>query len=110
MLKRHVRAYDAQIDRGPKLHNDDQLRKIEQARRWRGDRVRTCKYQKILDENAMPLVAIREFILSRKTLGGIQTDDRSRVLTDNDAVMDDLYAVGEAAGFWRRWRQWPEIP
>jgi len=98
-VERAVRAYDAQIDRGSKLHNDDQLRKIEQLRRWKGDRVRTCKYQKILDESAMPLIAIREYILSRKTMGGIQTDEHSRVLADNDTVMDDFYAVGEAAGF-----------
>ena len=94
-----VHAYDAQIDRGPKLHNDDQLRKIAQARRWKSDRVRTCKFQKIVDDGAMPLVAIREFILSRKSLGGIQTDDHSRVLGNSDTPIDGLYAIGEAAGF-----------
>ena len=94
-----VNVYDAQIDRGPKLHNDDQLRKIEQARRWKSDRVRTCKFQKILDKDALPLVAIREFILSRKTLGGIQTDDHSRVLGNENIPIEGLYAVGEAAGF-----------
>jgi len=94
-----VQAYDAQIDRGPKLHNDDQLRKIAQARRWKSDRVRTCKFQKIVDDKAMPLVAIREFILSRKTLGGIQTDDHSRVLGNANTPIDGLYAIGEAAGF-----------
>lgn len=94
-----VQAYDAQIDRGPKLHNDDQLRKIAQARRWRSDRVRTCKFQKIVADDALPLVAIREFILSRKTLGGIQTDDHSRVLGNHDTAIEGLYAVGEAAGF-----------
>lgn len=94
-----VEAYDAQIERGPKLHNDDQLRKIEQARRWKSDRVRTCKFQKIVDQQAMPLIAIREFILSRKSLGGIQTDDHSRVLSITDSPIDGLYAIGEAAGF-----------
>jgi predicted oxidoreductase len=94
-----VNVYDAQIDRGPKLHNDDQLRKIEQARRWKSDRVRTCKFQKILDKDALPLVAIRELILSRKTLGGIQTDDHSRVLGNENIPIEGLYAVGEAAGF-----------
>lgn len=94
-----AREYDAQIDRGPKLHNDDQLRKIEQARRWKSDRVRTCKFQKIMDKGALPLVAIREFILSRKTMGGIQTDDHSRVLDDNNDPIKGLYAIGEAAGF-----------
>ena len=51
----------------------------------------------------MPLIAIREFILSRKTLGGIQTDLQSRVLTKpingTSEPIPGLYAVGEAAGF-----------
>jgi len=94
-----VSAYDEQIDRGPKLHKDDQLRKIAQTRRWKSDRVRTCKFQKIVDDKALPLVAIREFILSRKSLGGIQTDDHSRVLGHDNTPIDGLYAVGEAAGF-----------
>jgi len=52
----------------------------------------------------MPLIAIREFILSRKSLGGIQTDLEGRVLTVADAAgkqtyIDGLYAIGEAAGF-----------
>lgn len=94
-----IREYDAVIDRGEQLHNDDQLRRIEHVRRWKGDKVRTLKYQKILDPAAGPLVAIREFIISRKSMGGIQTDDRSRVLDAAGAPVPDLYAVGEAAGF-----------
>jgi len=94
-----VLEYDAQIDRGPKQHNDDQLRKIAQARRWKSDRVRTCKFQKIMDKGTLPLIAIREFILSRKTLGGIQTDDHSRVLDNDNDPIEGLYAIGEAAGF-----------
>lgn len=98
-LLRDIQQYDASIDRGASLHNDDQLRRIEHARRWRGDRIRTLKRQKILDPSAGPLVAIREFILSRKSMGGIQTDDHSRVLDTAGAPMSNLYAVGEAAGF-----------
>jgi hypothetical protein len=95
-----VRAWDAMIDRGPAYFNDDQLRRISSARQYRGDRVRTCKFQKILDPKARPLIAIREFILSRKSLGGIQTDLQCRVLraADGQPVLG-LYAVGEAAGF-----------
>ena len=91
--------YDAEIDRGPALHNDEQLRRIAHLRRWRGDRMRTCKFQKILDPDAMPLIAIREFIISRKSLGGIQTDLGSRVLDNAGAPIPGLYAAGEAAGF-----------
>jgi uncharacterized protein len=79
-----VRAWDDMIDRGPAYSNDDQLRRIANARQYRGDRVRTCKFQKILDPKARPLIAIREFILSRKSLGGIQTDLQCRVLRAAD--------------------------
>ena len=75
-----IRAWDAMIDRGPAFHNDEQLRRIANFRAYRGDRVRTCKFQKILDPRAGPLIAIREFILARKSLGGIQTDLQCRVL------------------------------
>src|SRR5512145_2296224 len=91
--------YDALIDLGPRFHNDDQLRRIEFARRWMGDRLRTCKFQKILDPQAGPLVAIREFIISRKSMGGLQTDLSSRVLDRGGQPIPGLYAAGESAGF-----------
>jgi predicted oxidoreductase len=95
-----LRAWDSMIDRGPAYFNDDQLRRIANALQYRGDRVRTCKFQKILDAKARPLIAIREFILSRKSLGGIQTDLQCRVLRAADGQpITGLYAVGEAAGF-----------
>ena len=79
--------------------NDDQLRRIAHLRQFIGDRLRTCNFQKIDDRSAYPLVAIREFILARKSLGGIQTDLEGRVLTPNGAPIPGLYAAGEAAGF-----------
>jgi hypothetical protein len=82
-----------------RFHNDDQLRRIEFARRWVGDRLRTCKFQKILDPKAGPLVAIREFIISRKSMGGLQTDLSSRVLDRAGGPIAGLYAAGESAGF-----------
>ena len=88
------------IDRGPAYHNDEQLRRIANARAYRGDRVRTCNFQKILDPKARPLIAIREFILARKSLGGIQTDLQCRVQrASGGEPIPGLYAVGEAAGF-----------
>ncbi|MBL4586755.1 MAG: FAD-binding dehydrogenase [Flavobacteriales bacterium] len=102
-VKDCILRYDEQIDRGPKFHNDEQLRRIAHARQYRGDKVRTCKFQKIIDPKAMPLIAIRESILSRKTLGGIQTDLECRVMSKpvngNSEVIPGLYAIGEAAGF-----------
>jgi predicted oxidoreductase len=94
-----VRDYDAQIGRGPAYFGDDQLRRLWSFRQYHGDRIRLCKLQKILDKDAMPLIAIREFILSRKSLGGIQTDLGCRVLRADGSAIDGLYAVGEAAGF-----------
>lgn len=94
-----VERYDAEISRGPALHNDEQLRLIAHLRRWRGDRLRTCKFQRIVEARAMPLIAIREFIISRKSLGGMQTDLASRVLTPLGTPVPGLYAAGEAAGF-----------
>ena len=99
-MRDDIRAWDDMIDRGPAFHNDDQLRRIANARSYRGDRMRTCNYQKILDPKARPLIAVREFVITRKSLGGIQTDLQCRVLRDSDGEpIPGLYAVGEAAGF-----------
>jgi len=102
-LRQSIAQYDANIDRGPKYFNDEQLRRLAHLRQYRGDRVRTCKFQKINDKKAFPLVAIREFILSRKSLGGIQTDLSCRVMKKDSGESNNyirgLYAVGEAAGF-----------
>lgn len=106
ILRNTIEDYDQRVDRAAKHMNDDQLRRIAHLRMYRGDRVRTSKSQRILDSSSMPLVAIREFVLSRKSLGGICTDSSSRVLVgrgraDNDGgnVIPGLYAVGESAGF-----------
>ncbi len=99
-MESSIRSWDEMIDRGPAYHNDDQLRRIANARTYRGDRLRTCKFQAILDPKARPLIAIREFILARKSLGGIQTDLQCRVLREDDGTpIPGLYAVGEASGF-----------
>ena len=99
LLQHEIDDYDNQIRRGKKFHNDDQLRRIAQLRSYRGDRVRTCNFQAINEAGAMPLMAIRLFPLSRKTLGGIRTDLNSRVLNQEGNAIGGLYAVGEAAGF-----------
>lgn len=98
-MRHDVEAYDAEIARGRAYFNDEQLRRILNARTYLGDRVRTCRFQRILDRRAGPLIAIRQFILSRKSLGGLRTDLASRVLRADDQPIAGLYAVGEAAGF-----------
>ncbi len=113
-LEREIGRYDDTIARGKGLFNDDQLRRIGQLRNWRGDRLRTARFQRIVDPKAMPLVAIRLQVMARKSLGGIQTDLGCRVLREpaprptqpsglcarvaGDPI-PGLYAVGEAAGF-----------
>ncbi|TJY56207.1 FAD-binding dehydrogenase [Sinimarinibacterium sp. CAU 1509] len=99
VLEAEIRRYDDNISRGPRFHNDDQLRRIAQLRRWLGDRVRTCRFQRILDPAALPLIAVRLRVVTRKTLGGIQTDLGGRVLDAFGMPLQGLYAVGESAGF-----------
>jgi len=94
-----ISRYDDQIERGTAYHNDDQLRRLANFRTNNGDKIRICKFQKILDPKAAPLIAIREFILSRKSLGGIQTDLNCRALKNDGTPIPGIYAVGEAAGF-----------
>jgi predicted oxidoreductase len=100
VLAAEIGRYDDSIARGKGLFNDDQLRRIAQLRNWRGDRLRTCAFQRILDPKAGPLIAIRLQVMARKSLGGIQTDLACRVLRAEDGQpIPGLYAVGEAAGF-----------
>jgi predicted oxidoreductase len=100
VLEREIGRYDATIARGKGQFNDDQLRRIAQLRNWRGDRLRTCAFQRIVDPKAGPLIAIRLQVMARKSLGGIQTDLGGRVLRAEDGTpIPGLYAVGEAAGF-----------
>ena len=92
-----IREFDDNVRRGPGLWNDDQIRRIVHARAWRSDRIRTCKPKPLLDHG--PLIAIKLRLITRKSLGGIQTDLASRALDRNGSAIAGLYAIGEAAGF-----------
>ena len=73
---------------------------IHNARRFLGDRlIRTAAPHKILDPKAGPLIAVRLHILTRKTLGGLQTDLSGQVLRPDGTPLPGLYAAGEVAGF-----------
>lgn len=98
-LKADVLAYDANIDRGPSFRNDEQLRRLADFRSYSIFRRTTCNFQKILDPKAGPLLAVRAFLISRKSLGGIQTDLDCRVLKTDGEPFGNIYAVGEAAGY-----------
>ncbi len=98
-MRADIQRYDAMLARGPALHNDEQLRRLQQLRQWRSDRLRTCRFQAILDPKAGPLIAIRTRLISRKSMGGMLTDLQSRVLDAQGQPIRGLYAAGEAAGF-----------
>ncbi|SOH93153.1 hypothetical protein SAMN06273572_1011008 [Monaibacterium marinum] len=79
---------------------DAQMAAIHAARNYRGDRlIRTAKPGPILDPDSGPLIAVRLNILTRKSLGGIETDLDARALTASGAILPGLYAAGEASGF-----------
>ena len=79
---------------------DTQVMNIHNARKYIGDRlIRTAKPHRILDPAHGPLIAVRLNILTRKTLGGFETDLDGRVFGQNGAIMPGLYAAGEASGF-----------
>lgn len=79
---------------------DLQLAAVRGARRYLGDRlIRVAPPHRLLDPAAGPLLAVRLRVLTRKTLGGLETDLDGRVLRPGGAVLPGLYAAGEVAGF-----------
>jgi len=104
LVKKSIHSYDINFEAGNDMMKDEQIKRIVKAREYTGDKKRTLKPQKLNQKKHYPLIAIREFILSRKSLGGIQTNLQSQVLKTpdkqgNQIAFDNLYAVGEAAGF-----------
>ncbi|UCI07934.1 FAD-binding dehydrogenase [Mesorhizobium sp. B1-1-8] len=97
-VEREIRARDLQLDNP--FSKDMQITALRGARAYLGDRlIRTAKPHKMLDPENGPLIAVRLNILTRKTLGGLQTDLDSRVLDATGQPVPGLFAVGEAAGF-----------
>lgn len=79
---------------------DLQVTAVRGARKYLGDRlIRTAAPHRLLDPKAGPLIAVRLHILTRKTLGGLETDLSSRVRTEDGTPLPGVYAAGEAAGF-----------
>ncbi|WP_409056736.1 FAD-binding dehydrogenase [Streptomyces sp. SYP-A7185] len=97
-LRRTITARDREI--ANPFTKDLQVTAIHGARKFLGDRlIRAAAPHRILDPKAGPLVAVRLNILTRKTLGGLETDLSSRVLTEGGEPLPGVYAAGEAAGF-----------
>ena len=99
VLQHTADAFDANFSRGDSVVNDDQIRRIEHARHWGPDKLRTCKPAPLQMRGAGPFIAIQMQLITRKSLGGLQTDLQSRVLNATGQPMPGLYCVGEAAGF-----------
>ncbi|MFT4960641.1 MAG: putative oxidoreductase [Paracoccaceae bacterium] len=97
-LHAQIAARDAQIDNP--FTKDAQVMAIHSARSYRGDRlVRTAKPHKFLDPANGPLIAVRLHILTRKSLGGLQTNLDSQMIAADGQVVPGLFAAGEVAGF-----------
>ncbi|MEU2831526.1 FAD-binding dehydrogenase [Streptomyces lavendulae] len=97
-VRREVVARDREI--ANPFTKDLQVTAIHGARKYLGDKlIRTAAPHRILDPKAGPLIAVRLSILTRKSLGGLETDLSSRVLTPAGEPLPGVYAAGEAAGF-----------
>lgn len=98
MVRHLVEARDREIDND--FTKDAQLTAVRGARNYRGDKlIRTATPHRFLDPKHGPLIAVRLNILTRKTLGGLETDLSARVLRDGVEPLVGVYAAGEAAGF-----------
>ncbi|TMF97569.1 MAG: FAD-binding dehydrogenase [Chloroflexi bacterium] len=97
-LEREIAARDREVNNG--MTKDAQIIAIRTARRYLGDRlIRVATPHRLLDPAAGPLIGVRLRILTRKTLGGLQTDLSGRVLRSDGTPLPGLYAAGEVAGF-----------
>ena len=97
-VEREVIARDREMDN--RFTKDLQITALRGARNYLGDKlIRVAKPHKLLDPDAGPLIAVRLRILTRKTLGGLETDLSSRVLRPEGKPLPGLYAAGEVAGF-----------
>ncbi|MGW9116605.1 FAD-binding dehydrogenase [Streptomyces sp. NPDC055663] len=97
-IRRQIKARDLQI--ANPFSKDSQIQGIRNARRYLGDRLgRAAAPHRILDPASGPLIGVKLHVLTRKTLGGIQTDLDSRALGHDGRPIEGLYAAGEVAGF-----------
>jgi len=97
-MKYEIEARDREMDNT--FTKDAQITALRGARRYRGDKlIRVAKPHRFLDPAHGPLIAVKLHVLTRKSLGGIQTDLSARALAADGTPIPGLYAVGEVAGF-----------
>lgn len=98
VVRDQVLARDREVDNT--FTKDLQIAAIRNARTYIGDKLtRVSSPHRLLDPSAGPLIAVRLHVLTRKSLGGLETDLDSRVLGSDGAAIPGLYAAGEVAGF-----------
>lgn len=97
-VRREVVARDLEMDN--EFSKDAQIGMLRSMRGYRGDRlIRTAAPHRLQDPAAGPLIAVKLHVLTRKSLGGINTDLDGRVLGADGEPIPGLYAAGEASGF-----------
>ena len=97
-VRREVEARDREVAND--FTKDAQIAMLRSARAYRGDKlIRTATPHRILDPENGPLIAVKLHVLTRKSLGGIETDLSGRALGADGAPVPGLYAAGEASGF-----------
>ncbi|MER5948857.1 FAD-binding dehydrogenase [Streptomyces sp. NPDC001904] len=97
-VEREIVARDREIENG--YSKDLQLMAVRNARSYLPDRLtRVAKPHRLLDPAQGPLIAVRLHVLTRKTLGGLETNLDSQVVRGDGSVFEGLYAAGEVAGF-----------
>lgn len=97
-IERQIVARDREL--ANPFTKDAQVMAIHNARRYRGDKLaRTATPHRILDPSAGPLIGVRLHVLTRKTLGGLQTDLSGQVRGASGEAVPGLFAAGEVAGF-----------
>ena len=83
-----------------KFTKDLQLAAIRDARHYVGDKlIRVAPPHKLLDPKNGPLYAVKLHVLTRKSLGGIQTNLQGQAIGADGMPIEGLYAAGEASGF-----------
>ena len=98
VVRREVVARDREL--ANPFSKDAQITAMHRARTYLGDRlIRVASPHRLLDPSAGPLIGVRLNILTRKTLGGLETDLQGRVLRPGGEPLPGLYAAGEVAGF-----------
>ena len=97
-LRRTIVARDNELDNA--FSKDAQVTAMRGARNYLGDKlIRVASPHRLLDPEAGPLIAVRLHILTRKTLGGLETDLAGRVLRAGGDPLPGVYAAGEVSGF-----------